>query len=122
MKETHVVENASFQFFLRAQVLATNLSSMPRAQHDRLIHKRLFHNLVFKCSGEYFQTTSVLASFSLAPTSFDTILTFIVLHPKTNSFFLFFLENYEPNQDLKLSSYYFKLTFQHMPNLSISGP
>jgi hypothetical protein len=94
---------------------------MPHAQHDPLIHKRLFHNLVFRHAEEYSRTTSVLASFSLASTSFDTTLTFIVLHPKSNSFFLFFLEDYEPNQDLELSSYYFKLTFQHMLNLSTSG-
>jgi hypothetical protein len=54
--------------------------------------------------------------------SFDATLAFIILHLKSNIFFLFILEDYEPNQDIELSSYYFKLTFQHMPNLFASGP
>ncbi len=47
MKETHVVENASLQLFLQAQIL-TSSSSMPHAQHDPLIHKHLLRNLVLR--------------------------------------------------------------------------
>jgi hypothetical protein len=122
MQETYGVKNANLQSFLPAQVLATNLISMLHAQHDPLIHKCFSCNLVFRHAGEYIRTASVLTSFSPTPMSFDTTLTSIILHPKSNNFFLFFLEDYEPNQDLELSSYYFKLTFQHMPNLSTSSP
>ncbi len=117
-----MVENASLQFFLWAQALITNLSSMFHARHDPLIHKCFFRNLIFRRAREYFRTASVLTSFAPAPMSFDATLAFIILHLKSNIFFLFILEDYEPNQDIELSSYYFKLTFQHMPNLFASGP
>jgi hypothetical protein len=63
-----------------------------------------------------------LALVSFAPTSFDTTLAFTTLHPRSNSYFLFFLKNYELDQDLKFSSNSFKLTFQHMLHLLVSGP
>jgi hypothetical protein len=50
---------------------------------------------------EYFQATCNLAPFSFTPTSFDTVSIHIVLHPKLNGYFLFFLENYKLNHDLK---------------------
>jgi hypothetical protein len=71
--------------------------------------------------GNTFQVARVLAPFFPAPTSFDTTLVFIALHPKSNGYFLFFLEDYELNQDLELSFDSFKLVFQCMPHLSTSG-
>jgi hypothetical protein len=53
--------------------------------------------------------------------SFDTISTFTTLHPESNGYFLLFLEDYEPNQDLELSSDSFKLTIQCMLHLSTIG-
>ncbi len=99
-----------------------SLSLTPIPQHDRLVHKRLFHSLVLKCVGEYFLVTHTLAPLSLSPMSFDTTLTFTALHPKSNGYFLFFLKNYKPNHDFKLSSDSFKLAFRHMSYLSTSGP
>jgi hypothetical protein len=52
----------------------------------------------------------------------DTTSTFTALHPESNGYFLFFLEDYESNQNLKLSSDSFKVAFQFMPHLSASGP
>jgi hypothetical protein len=59
-----------------------------------------------------------LAPFSPTPISSNTTSVPTALHPKSNGYFLLFLENYEPNQDLELSSNSFKLTFQHMLHLS----
>jgi hypothetical protein len=59
-----------------------------------------------------FQTTSVLAPLCPTPTSFDTTLTLTILHLELNNFLFLFLEDYELDQDLKLSSYSFKLAFQ----------
>ncbi len=56
------------------------------------------------------------------PTSSNTTSTFTALHPKSNGYFLFFLEDYEPDQNIKFSSNYFKMAFQHMFHLSASGP
>jgi hypothetical protein len=82
----------------------------------------LLRNLTLGHVGKYFRTIRALAPFSVAPTSFDTTLTLITLHLKSNDYFLFFLENYELNQDLKKISDSFKLAFQCMPHLSANGP
>jgi hypothetical protein len=96
---------------------------MPFPQHDPPSHKCLFHSLVFGCAGKfYFKATYALAPFSLAPTSFDTTLTLITLHLESNGYFPLFLKDYKPNQNLEISLYSFKLTFQCMPHLSASGP
>jgi hypothetical protein len=63
-----------------------------------------------------------LAPFSFASTSSTTTSTLTALHLELDGYFLFFVENYQPNQDLKLSIDSFKLTFQHMLHLLISGP
>jgi hypothetical protein len=62
-----------------------------------------------------------LAPFSLALTSFETTLTLTILHFESNGFFLLFLEDYELDQDLKLSFDFFKLAFQCMLHLYING-
>jgi hypothetical protein len=90
-------------------------------QHDPPTHKCLFQNLVLGCVREYFQTNA-LTPFSLAPTSSDTTLIFIVLHYESDGFLSLVLEDSKPNQNLELSSYYFKLTFQCMLNLFANGP
>jgi hypothetical protein len=95
---------------------------MPFPQHDPLAHKHLFHNLLFECVGEYFRATYTLALFPLTPMSSDTTLVLTTLHPKLDGYFSLFLEVYELDQDLDLSSNSFKLTFQRMLHLSISGP
>jgi hypothetical protein len=53
--------------------------------------------------------------------SFDTTSALTALHPKLNDYFSFFFENYEPNQDLKLSFNSFKLAFQCMSHLLANG-
>jgi len=53
--------------------------------------------------------------------SLHTTSTFTTLHPKSNGYFPFSPQNYKLNQDFKLSSDYFKLTFQRMPHLMASG-
>jgi len=54
-------------------------------------------------------------------TSFNTTLTFIVIHLESNDFFLFFLKNFEPNKNFELSTNSFKLTFYGMPHLFVSN-
>jgi hypothetical protein len=44
------------------------------------------------------------------------------LHLESNGLFPFFWEDYELDQDFELSSNFFKLAFQFMPNPSTSGP
>jgi len=85
------------EFFLRAQVLATysNLVTLP--QQDPLIHKRFFRNLVLVCVRDYSRAFQVLAPLSLAPTSSTTTSTLIALHFESDNYFLFFLDDYEPN-------------------------
>jgi len=80
------------------------------------------HSLVLRHVREYFRTTHASTPWSLSPMSSDTTLIFTTFHPKSNGYFPFFLKNYEPNHDFKLSSNSFKLTFQHMSHLSSSGP
>jgi hypothetical protein len=63
-----------------------------------------------------------LAPFFLVPTSSNTTSTFTALHPELNGYFSLFLEDYEPNQDLELSSIFFKLTFECMLHLLTNGP
>jgi hypothetical protein len=84
-------------------------------------YKCLIYNLVLGCAWKYSWTTCVLAPFSLALTSFDTTSIFITLHPKLEGFFPLFLKDYELDQDFELLFNSFKVTFQCMPNLSISG-
>jgi hypothetical protein len=95
---------------------------MPLPQHDPRIRKCILCNFIFKCAKEYFQVTHVLAPFTPSPTSFDTTSILITLHPKSNGHFPLFLKDYELDQNFKLSSNSFKLTFQHMLHLSASGP
>jgi len=109
------------KFFLRAQVLAISLTLMFLSQHDPTIHKHLFRSLVLGHAREYFRTTQVLAPFSLAPTSFETILVLTNLHLESYGFFSLFLEDHKLDQDLKLSSNFFKLAFQCMLHLFING-
>jgi hypothetical protein len=94
----------------------------PFPQHDPPTHKYLLHNLTIGHAGEYFRAACTLAPFSPTPTSFDITSIFTTLDPELDGYFLFFLEDYELDQDLELSSDYFKLTFQHMPHLFASGP
>jgi hypothetical protein len=42
---------------MRVEMLVANLSLMPFFQHDPLVHKHLFHNLILRCVREYFRTT-----------------------------------------------------------------
>jgi hypothetical protein len=63
-----------------------------------------------------------LAPFSPTPTSSNTAPSLIALHYESNGYFPLFFKDYEPNQDLELSSNSFKLAFQCMPHLSMSGP
>jgi len=62
-----------------------------------------------------------LAPLSLAPTSSNTTFTLTALHPESNGYFPLFLEDYELNQNPKLSSDSFKLAFQHMLHLLANG-
>jgi hypothetical protein len=62
-----------------------------------------------------------LAPFSPAPTSTNTILAFNAQHLELNGYFPFFLEDYEVDQYLELSSNSFKLVFQCMPHLLANG-
>jgi hypothetical protein len=80
-------------------------------QHDPPTHKHFLHSLIIKNVREYSPVTHILAPFSLAPTSFNTTLTFIALHLKPYGFFLFLLKDYKPNQDLELLFNYFKVAF-----------
>jgi hypothetical protein len=91
-------------------------------QHDPPTHKCLLHSLTLGRAWEYSQATHTLAPFSFAPTSSNTTSTFIALHTKCNGYFLLFLKDYKPDQDLELSFDSFKLAFQHMLHLSASGP
>ncbi len=100
--------NVHEEFFLQTQALVTSSSSRPLAQHDLLTHKHLLHSLVLGCGRKYSRTASVLTPFSPTFTSFDTTLVFTSPHLKSNNFFPFFLEDYELNEDLKLSSNSFK--------------
>jgi hypothetical protein len=109
------------EFSFRTQALVANSNLVPFPQHNPLVHKRFLHSLVLGHVGEYFKVTRALAPFFNAPMSFDTTLVFITLHPESNGYFLLFLEDYELNQDLKFSFNSFKLTFQHMSRMSISG-
>jgi hypothetical protein len=96
-------------------------TSIPFPQHGPPTHKRLFRNLTLGRVGEYSWTIHALAPFFLAPTSSNTTSTFITVHLKSNGYFPFFLEDYEPNQDLEFFFNSFKLTFQHMPHVSTNG-
>jgi len=114
-------KNLQEEFFLQTQDLAASLSSMSFPQHDPIIRKHLPHNLVLGCVREYVRTIHVLAPLSLAPTSFDTTSTFTALHLESNGYFLLFLEDYKPNQNLELFPNSFKLVFQCMSHLLASG-
>ncbi len=94
---------------------------MPPTQHDTPTHKHFLRSLILRCVRKYFHVARVLAPFFLAPTYFNATLALINLHLKSDEVFPLFLEEYKPNQDLEFSSNSFKLTFQHMPNLSSSG-
>ncbi len=102
--------------------MVASLNSMLLSQHDPLVHKHCFQNLVFRRVREYFKVTCTLAPFSPAPLSSDTILALIALHPELDGYFSLFLENYELDQDLEFSSDSFNLAFQCMPHLLVSGP
>jgi hypothetical protein len=90
-------ENLQEEFFLQAQALLANSSSISFPQHDPPIHKHLICNLAFGRVGEYFWATCALAPFSFTPTFSDTTSTFTTLHLESNGYFPFFLEDYEPN-------------------------
>jgi hypothetical protein len=66
---------------------------------------------------EYLWAVHVLALISFASMSFDTTLVLTALHPKSDGYFLFFLEDYKPNQDIKFSLDFFTLAFQCMSHL-----
>jgi hypothetical protein len=80
-----------------------------------------FCSLIIKRAWEYFKTTHDLAPFSPTPTSFNTTLTFTALHHESYGYFSFFLDDYRPGQNLKLSFDSFKLTFQCMPHMLANG-
>jgi hypothetical protein len=108
-------------FFLWAQVLVPNLSSIPLLKHYPPTHKGLFRSLTFGRAREYSQITFILAPLFFSPTSFDTASTFTALHLESNGYFLLFLEDYKPNQNLELFPNSFKLVFQCMSHLLASG-
>jgi hypothetical protein len=85
------------EFFLRTQALVASSSLMPLTQHDPLVHKRFFRNLVLRHFEEYFRVAHVLAPFSFTTTSFNTTLIFTALHFELDGYFLLFLENYKPD-------------------------
>ncbi len=85
------------EFFLRAEALSTNLNLILFPQHDPPTHKCLLHSLTLGYVGEYFQVVRVLAPFTLTPTSSNTTSTLTALHLESNGYFLFFLEDYEPD-------------------------
>jgi hypothetical protein len=70
---------------------------MPFPQHDFPTHKRKFYNLTFGRAREYSRATHDLTPFSPTPTPFDTTSIFTTLHPKSNGYFTFFFEDYEPD-------------------------
>jgi hypothetical protein len=57
----------------------------------------MFHSLALGLAEEYSWAIPSLAQFSPTPTFFDTTLTLIALHPKSNGYFPFFFKTYEPN-------------------------
>jgi len=109
-------------FFLWAQTLSISSNFIIFPQHDLLTHKCLLCSLALVCAREYSWTIHALAPFFPTPTSFDTTSTLTTLHPESNGYFSLFLQDYKPDQDLKLFSNSFKLTFQCMPHISVSGP
>jgi hypothetical protein len=76
---------------------------------------------IIKCAKKYSRTTRALALFPPTPTSSDTTSALTTLHLESDGYFLFFLEDYEPNQNFELFFDSFKEAFQHMPHLSASG-
>jgi len=94
---------------------------MPPHQHDRPTHKCLFHSLIFGHAREYSETTCALAPLFPTPTSSNTNSARSILYSPSDGFLSFFLEDYELDQDLKLSFDFFVLAFQHMPHLSANG-
>jgi hypothetical protein len=115
-------ENLQEEFSLRTQALATSLSLVLLLEHDPPAHKCFFCSLILKHACEYFRATRALAPFSPTPMSFNTTSTFTALHHESDGYFLFFLNDYEPDQNLKLFFYSFKLTFQCMPHMLANGP
>jgi len=116
------LENLQKEFSLQAQALVTSSNSVPFPQQDPPTHKQNFCSLFFGCAREYSRATHALAPFSLTPTYFNTTLSLIALHLNSNGYFPFFLKDYKLDQDLELSSNFFKLTFQCMPHLLVNGP
>jgi hypothetical protein len=114
-------ENLHETFFLQIQALATSSSSMPLPQHDLRVHKCVLRNFIFRCAKEYSQVTHVLAPFTPTPTFFDTTSILTALHLESNGHFPLFLKDCELDQDFKLSFNSFKLAFQRMLDLSVSG-
>jgi hypothetical protein len=90
-------------------VASLNLVSPP--QHDLLTHKHLLHNLAFGCARKYSRVARILAPFPPTSMSLDTTSSLFALHPELEGFLLLFLEDHELDQDLKISSYFLKLTF-----------
>jgi len=84
---------------------------VPPPQHGLPTHTHLLHCLTFRRVREYFRVVYILAPFSSTPTSFDATSTLFALHPELDGFLPFFLKDYELDQDLKLSSNFFKLAF-----------
>jgi hypothetical protein len=91
------------------------------SQHDSLVHKCFLCSLILKCAWEYFRATHAFTPFSPTPMSFNTTSTFTTLHNELDGYFLFFLKDYDLNQNFKFFSNSFKLTFQCMPHLLASG-
>jgi hypothetical protein len=71
-------------------------------QHDPITHERFLCSLVFKHAKEYSRTIYTLAPFPFVPMSFDTTSTFTTLHLELNIYFLFFLKDYELDQNFEL--------------------
>jgi hypothetical protein len=62
------------------------------------------------CVGEYSYASCALGPFFKTPYSFETILTFKTLHPKSINIHLIFMEDYElDDKNLESSSDSFKL-------------
>ncbi len=95
--------------------------SVPFPKHDLLAHKHFFCSLILGHTWEHSRIICTLAPFSPTPTSFNTTSILTTLHPNSYGYFLLILNHYEPDQNFKLSSKSFKLAFQRMPHLLVSG-
>jgi hypothetical protein len=98
-----------------------SLSLVPFPQHGLLALKHFVRRLIIGHVGEHFKVICTLAPFSPTPMSFGTTSILIALCLDSYGYFLLILNNYEPDQNFKLSFKSFKLAFQCMPHLLANG-